>query len=227
MVNVLGFVLAFSVFHAAEANSFPRFPVEKMVIVTLGLNADDEIATNIKSQLEQKFSIPITIEKKLEESAQLKAELKSSQQFFVDAFLNEWRTPVPEKSLYLIVSKHRITAKGANFLFSATHPSKPLVVVSTARFTPNIDDQVQITNSLKSQGKSGDMKLYFREVFRIIASRTVKTLMRTVGAALGLDAGPNATCVMKFSNSLPELDKKAADYCGDDLVKLKAAKLVR
>lgn len=59
----------------------------------------------------------------------------------------------------------------------------------------------------------------------ILSERTVKEAVHELGHVLGLEHCPDPECVMHFSNSLPDTDRKGASFCSQCRARLQ--KLMR
>jgi archaemetzincin len=99
-------------------------------------------------------------------------------------------------SRHVLGVTHRdLYAGGLNFVFGIASPGGACVV-STARLTAGADE----------------------ELFR---ARLVKEAVHELGHTLGLEHCPDRSCVMHFSNSLADTDRKGEAYCRRCAARLK------
>jgi archaemetzincin len=94
------------------------------------------------------------------------------------------------------ITQHDLFSAELNFIFGIASPGGACVV-STARLVTGADD----------------------ELFR---ARLLKEAVHELGHTLGLGHCPNPGCVMHFSNSLADTDRKADAYCERCVARLKA-----
>lgn len=84
---------------------------------------------------------------------------------------------------------HRdLFAHGLNFVFGIADAPGKACMVSVARLTAGVDD-------------------------RLLRARMLKEAVHELGHTLGLEHCPNSRCVMHFSNSLLDTDRKSDVYC--------------
>jgi len=74
-----------------------------------------------------------------------------------------------------------------NFIFGQAHLDEKFCLISTARLHASSDE--------------------------LFLKRIVKEAVHEIGHTMGLRHCPNPACVMHFSNTLNDTDKKEADYC--------------
>ncbi len=91
---------------------------------------------------------------------------------------------------------------GLNFVFGQALLGEGVAVVYTARLYPEF------------YGLKSDSRLFH--------SRLLKEAMHEIGHALGLDHCNHSRCVMRFSNSIYEVDAKEPRYCSRCVLKLEA-----
>ena len=89
---------------------------------------------------------------------------------------------------------------GLNFVFGEALPDQRVAVVFTKRLKPEF------------YGNHPDYNLYFE--------RLVKEVVHELGHLLGLEHC-SGNCVMRFSNSVVEVDEKPKYFCGDCKEKIK------
>lgn len=89
---------------------------------------------------------------------------------------------------------------GLNFIFGLEDPKRSCAIVSLARLRPEFYDE--------------------RPSLGLLEERTVKEVVHEMGHYLGLDHCHNSKCVMGFSPSVFDVDKKNKEFCDDCRVRL-------
>lgn len=93
----------------------------------------------------------------------------------------------------LAITEVDIYATGLNFVFGEADSSSRVCVVSTFRLKPEF------------YGQNRNDKLY--------AKRIITEAIHEIGHVLGLGHCPNRNCVMFFSNSIIDSDRKGFKFC--------------
>jgi archaemetzincin len=99
----------------------------------------------------------------------------------------------PGEEMILGVTGVDLTAPGLNFVFGLADPRGRVAVISLARLYPEF------------YGQPRDPRLF--------KARAVKESVHELGHLLGLDHCPDPACVMAFSNSLADTDRKGPGFC--------------
>ena len=86
-----------------------------------------------------------------------------------------------------------LTAPGLNFVFGLADPAARCAVISLARLYPEFYGQPRDPRRFKA--------------------RAVKEAVHELGHLLGLGHCPDPACVMAFSNSLADTDRKGPGFC--------------
>ena len=120
------------------------------------------------------------------------------KQYRADKILDALDTSCP---ITLGITREDIYTPSMNFVFGLAEIDGRRVLVSTKRLSPEF------------YSMSPDRKL-----FRI---RILKEVMHELGHALGLAHCPDPVCVMHFSNSIIDTDRKNWSYCPACSTKLK------
>ncbi|OMH41190.1 archaemetzincin family Zn-dependent metalloprotease [Desulfurobacterium indicum] len=116
------------------------------------------------------------------------------QQFNAEMVLKS--LPIPDRkkcNLILGVTEKDLFADGLNFVFGIAEPLSGKALISTAR----------LKNSF--YGLPEDKEL--------LKVRTLKEAVHEIGHLLGLPHCPDERCVMSFSNSITDVDRKSFYFC--------------
>ncbi|HIE05193.1 MAG TPA: archemetzincin [bacterium (Candidatus Stahlbacteria)] len=119
-----------------------------------------------------------------------------------DSLRNQWRATrivqsLPDlNGLIIGIVDQDLYAPNLNFVFGEAHPHQGKAVVSTARLAP-------VPQHLEEEG-------LFRQ-------RIIKEPIHEIGHLLGLPHCPDKKCVMYFSNSISDTDRKGTDFCRECL----------
>jgi archaemetzincin len=100
----------------------------------------------------------------------------------------------------LILTDYDLYYSGLNFIFGLEDPTKSCAVVSLARLKPEFYDQ--------------------RPARGLLEERTIKEVIHELGHYFGLDHCRNSKCVMSFSPSVFDADKKEKEFCDDCKIKM-------
>lgn len=115
-------------------------------------------------------------------------------QYHSSAILGELLARKPVNAFRLLgVIDHDLYVPRLNFVFGEADLQGGVAVISPARLR---------------EGFYGR-----RENAALFRSRTIKEAVHEIGHTLGLDHCPDPRCVMAFSNSLDDTDRKGADFC--------------
>ena len=99
----------------------------------------------------------------------------------------------PGDEVILGVTGVDLTAPGLNFVFGLADPQSRAAVISLARLYPEFYGQPRDPRRFKA--------------------RAVKEAVHELGHLLGLGHCPDPACVMSFSNSLADTDRKGPGFC--------------
>jgi archaemetzincin len=100
---------------------------------------------------------------------------------------------LPEEEVILGVTGVDLTVPGLNFVFGLADPGSHAAVISLARLYPEFYGQPRDPRRFKE--------------------RAVKEAVHELGHLLGLGHCPDPDCVMSFSNSLADTDRKGPGFC--------------
>jgi len=99
----------------------------------------------------------------------------------------------PGDEVILGVTGVDLTAPGLNFVFGLADPRNRAAIISLARLYPEFYGQPRDPGRFKA--------------------RAVTEAVHELGHLLGLDHCPDPACVMSFSNSLADTDRKGPGFC--------------
>jgi archaemetzincin len=100
---------------------------------------------------------------------------------------------VPEDKIILGVTNVDLFVPGLNFVFGLADPQSRGAVISLARLYPEFYGQPRNPQLFKA--------------------RVLKEAVHEIGHILGLDHCPDPVCIMFFSNSLADTDRKGPGFC--------------
>jgi archaemetzincin len=106
-----------------------------------------------------------------------------------------WRLRIlkPDRDFLLAVTEADLYADGLNFVFGEAYPAARCAIISLARL------------KVGYPGKPFTAELFLR--------RALTEAVHEVGHLLGIGHCPQPTCVMHFSNSLYDTDRKGPTFC--------------
>jgi archaemetzincin len=98
------------------------------------------------------------------------------------------------KERILAVTNEDLYAEGLNFIFGQAQFGGRIAIISICRLNP----------------------LFYKRPFdkKLLIERAVKEAIHEIGHTLKLEHCPNEKCVMCFSNTIRDVDKKGKDLCG-------------
>lgn len=113
------------------------------------------------------------------------------QQYNADAVLPSLHPLAPSRAGRVVgVADVDLFSPGLNFVFSEAEPKGTAVVISLVRL----------------RDPEG----------RLSQERYRKVVLRALGFTFGFESNPDPACVMHYSNSLSDLDRKGTAWCGDE-----------
>ncbi|MEM5778614.1 MAG: archaemetzincin family Zn-dependent metalloprotease [Candidatus Aenigmatarchaeota archaeon] len=102
----------------------------------------------------------------------------------------------------LLLTDADLYYNGLNFIFGLEEPTKSCAIVSLARLKPEFYDQ--------------------KPSKELLEERLVKEVIHELGHYFGLDHCENTKCVMCFSPSVFDVDKKQKEFCDNCKIKIMA-----
>ena len=130
------------------------------------------------------------------------AYVAERDQYYAEFFLKEALKSFRDKDIekILAVTKVNIFTDDLNFVFGVAQLNGRAALISLYMLDP------------RNYGEQYNERLFF--------SRIVKEAVHELGHTYGLRHCKNLKCVMSFSNSVTDVDRKAKDFCDDCRVKL-------
>jgi len=159
----------------------------------LNLVKDELENLNIKSRIMPKIPIP--------KEAYNQWRKQYNAEVVMNLLSNVSEVKFIDKSIpTLLLTDFDLYYAGLNFIFGLEEPTKSCAIVSLARLKPEFYDE------RPSRG--------------LLEERTIKEVMHELGHYIGLDHCQNIKCVMSFSPSVFDVDKKLKEFCDDCKVKM-------
>ncbi|MEM5853216.1 MAG: archaemetzincin family Zn-dependent metalloprotease [Candidatus Aenigmatarchaeota archaeon] len=160
----------------------------KLTIVQLG-KINENVLTAVTNELREKFNF----------ETQTTQPIKIPSEFY-NAIRRQYPAPLILKFLSekfrgktLGMTDEDLYAESLNFVFGQAYCPGNFAVVSIHRLDPTFYKQ-----------KPNE---------KLLIERAVKEAVHEVGHMLGLTHCPTSTCVMSFSNTISDVDKKSKDLC--------------
>jgi archaemetzincin len=164
----------------------------KVYLVPIGSGIDPELVHELKVELEKEFKVPFLIGSGFE--LPRTAYVAPRNQYYSPAILSLLKRRFPEDSTRAIgIVDFDLWVPGLNFIFGEADPAAGVAVISLTRLRQEF------------YHLSPDPELFF--------SRALKEAVHEVGHTYGLPHCPDPDCVMHFSNSIADTDRKSAHFC--------------
>ena len=170
-------------------------------IVPLG-NFDQEFLIFVEKSIKKRFNLHLDVlfPRELVEEAYNPYR----RQYDADKLLIWLRNKFSSKVLALI--EKDIYVDDLNFIFGQAELNGNIALLSIARLNPE----------------------FYREEFdeKLFKERTIKEIFHELGHLFGLKHCNNSRCVMSFSNTIMDVDKKTSHFCEICRAKLKQKNLL-
>jgi len=167
----------------------------KLTVLRVG-NVDTEAVQHVLYGLNQAFpKVECTLSEGVM-SIPKKAYNQARRQYHSTRILAKMMAHVEKSDVdsVLGVTAFDLYVSGLNFVFGEAHCPGKVAIISLFRLNPEF------------YGQSADKQLFYE--------RTVKEAVHEVGHTLGLVHCKNSSCVMFFSNSILDTDRKKPSFCG-------------
>lgn len=180
------FILILSI--SSLKNTFASKKMQ-LEIITFG-KIEDFVLEYLKEKLTEVFSVQVYIGSSFDLPEY--AYNKKRNQYLATLILDKINPSSKEKKILAIIDKD-LYAPELNFIFGQADPQKGVCIISLIRLH-------QAYYGLKEN----------QDLFLL---RSLKEAVHEIGHLLGLGHCPNPKCVMHFSNSLLDTDKKDYQFC--------------
>lgn len=164
---------------------------EYIYIVPIG-KAKRYIDNNLSVALKERFDCPVKMASAFDISRSTYNKVRK-QYDASQVLLEVTQKKYPKAKKILAISPYDLYTEGLNFVFGLAQVDGEYCLISTARL-----DQ-------RFWGDQHNEKLFFE--------RTLKEAVHELGHTFGLSHCSDSYCVMFFSNSLKDTDKKNSDFC--------------
>jgi archaemetzincin len=161
----------------------------KILIKGVG-KIDNKILIWIKPKLEEIFNCDVEIETNL--ALPHYAYTEKRKQYNSSLILENINTPKNFNKMLLIIDND-LYAEGLNFVFGEAYPLKKIAMISLARLRQSF------------YGLKEDKNIFYE--------RILKEAVHELGHLYRLKHCPNPNCVMHFSNTILDTDRKSYNFC--------------
>ena len=173
--------------------------MKTITLIPIG-HVEEDVLKDLANRLEKEFPYPCTIDSRLEIPSE--AFNVERSQFLASVILNEMKSHLPSDAVKTLgVTDVDLYVPDLNFVFGLADVHGTVAIISLSRLR-------QEFYGLKCD----------EELFR---KRMAKEAIHELGHAFGLAHCQNPHCVMSFSNSLLDSDRKGEDFCANCKKQLK------
>jgi archaemetzincin len=169
---------------------------ERLLVQPLG-KIDKETITSLKSILEERFGFEILLADEM--SIPLYTLNPRRRQFHAPTILRRLKKIDENANKILGVATVDLYVPGLNYVFGQAEIDGRVALISLYRLRPEFDAKT----SNPTEGKA------------LFLERAGKEAVHEIGHTLGMRHCPTSTCVMHFSNSIADTDKKDDTFCPD------------
>jgi archaemetzincin len=154
---------------------------------------EDQVLAVLQKHLEKEFRCKVEVAERMEIPRD--AYNKGRNQYLSTNILEKIRSlhTAAEKEKALAISKEDLYVKGLNFVFGEAELGGQYAIISLARLHQSF------------YGLPEEETLFLE--------RAIKEAVHELGHVYGLRHCPNPECVMHFSNSLTDTDRKSSSFC--------------
>ncbi len=164
---------------------------------------DKTLLKEIGSSLEKVFGVPYKIRDSME--LPYNAYMRRRKQWHSTTILDSLKKNIPSDAEKVLgVTSVDLFVPELNFVFGEADSYFGVAVISLARLNPNFYG--------------------FPKNDELFKERALKEAVHELGHTYGLNHCDKSTCIMFFSNTLSDTDKKGPGFCDDCFRKLKGVK---
>lgn len=179
-------------------------PVKKIIFINLD-SVDKNLISNVQKEFEKKFNVETELrDYKIDIQTAYNAERKQYDALKIIEQIDI--KPSKEERVFAFTTQN-IYSGELSFVFSTTNTSKNIGIISTYYLRLKLG-KVLGNGKAQVEGYVDD---------ELLLNRTMKTLLRNFGRTLGFATSSDKNCVMAFSDTLFDLDKKSMDFCGKQI----------
>jgi len=169
------------------------------IILVPFLLIENNLLNYLQKELYKTFEIPVIIEKEI--SLPKSGYSKKRRQYDGNYFISELRKKGYENKIVLGICDVDLYVKGLNFIFGLASPLEKIAVISLTRLREEF------------YNKPTNESLFY--------IRALKEATHEIGHLFNLKHCGDPKCVMFFSNSIFDTDRKGPNFCPFCLKKLK------
>jgi len=154
---------------------------------------ENDVLKRISIELNKMFSLPVVIAEPMEIPQESYNKIR--EQYNSTVILRHLKSLIEPNTAILIITDVDLFADGLNFVFGEANILDSVCIISTCRLWFTM---------------SGSKVYYDFFILRII-----KEAVHELGHLMGLGHCRNNKCVMYFSNSILDTDRKGKDFCNN------------
>jgi len=193
IISLLGLIMAFHLGHMPEASCGKKAETGTIYLVPVG-KVEEEVLLYLSSQLEKIFPFPVKVGEALPHPNY--AYNKTRGQYKSDLILEKLQELDLERAKRIVGAVDLdLYTSGLNFVFGQALIRGKTCLTALPRLRQEF------------YGLAENKKLYYQ--------RAVKEAVHELGHTFGLAHCKKPECVMHFSNSLYDTDRKGRDFCRD------------
>ncbi len=160
----------------------------------------ENLIEGLESALDAKFRLMLKIE--LPQEAYNRFRRQYDAEKLIEILSKSNMAKFIERSIPTLgITEHDIYYNGLNFVFGLEDP-RGCCIISTARLKPEFYSQ--------------------KPNFGVLVDRTIKEAVHEIGHNMGLDHCIHPFCVMSFSPSADDIDKKNKEFCNSCKMRLRS-----
>ncbi len=165
-------------------------PKDKIQLVPIG-KIEEEVLLYLKEELVKIFSLPTEVGQPM--GMPKSSFNKRRNQYYSPLILRELEKRRSGEYIILGICDLDLYVEGLNFIFGQADILNQVGIISLIRLKPEF------------YGKGRDEKLFYK--------RVLTEAVHELGHIFGLAHCPNPKCVMFFSNSILDTDRKGFNFC--------------